>query len=245
MSWISSLSSDRPLLQSLVMSPWYSRPHTVLRVTLALVTTAFPLLAIAAAGMDLLTWIRIHRGSQYYVDHGYLGEAGWWLLLGMSGVLPTGRVLFQPQARLRWLWLPALVSLSMIVYPKFASPLPYERAGDEVHSQLSQLYDELRHTAEQGKPWHCASGPIATLSPYGRTGERLSYQRRCVTADNPMGSLLPSSAPGTIYIATSPDEQTIWLFATVLPYNVSDTVSWLRERTGEPVLLTLSLLKSP
>ena len=221
------------------------RLQRVLRITLALISTAFPLLAIAAAGMDLLTWIRIHRGSQYYVDHGYLGEAVSWVLVGMIGVLPAGRVLLQPQARLLWLWLPTLVSLSMIMYPKFASPLPYERAGDEVHSQLSQVYDEFRQAAGQGKSWRCASGPTTTLSPYGRTGERLPYQRVCVTADRPMGSLLPSSAPGTIYIATSPDEQTIWLFATVLPHNTSDTASWLRERTGEPVLLTLSLLKSP
>lgn len=245
MSWISSLSNNHSLLEFSYMSSWHIRPQRVLRVTLALVTTAFPLVAIAAGGMDLLTWIRIHRGSQYYVDDWYLGDAGWWLLLGIIGVLPTGWVFFQPQARLRWLWLPALVSLSMIAYPKFASPLPYERARDHVHSQLSQLYDELRHAAELGQPWHCASGPTTTVSPYSRAGERLSYQRVCVTADRPMGSLLASSAPGTIYIATSPGEQVVWLMATVLPYNVGDTVSWLQERTGQPVLLTFSLLVSP
>jgi hypothetical protein len=70
-------------------------------VTLALITTAFPLLAIAVGGTDLPIWIRIHRDNQYYVDHWYLGDAGWWLLMSMIGVLPTMQVACQPQARLR------------------------------------------------------------------------------------------------------------------------------------------------
>jgi hypothetical protein len=243
--WISSWASHHALLKFRGMSLWHIRPQTGLRVILALVTTVLPLVAIVVGGMDLLTWMRVHWSSQYYVDHGYLGDAGWWLLLGMIGVLPTGWVFLQPQARLRWLWLPALVSLSMIAYPKFAAPLPYERARGHVHNQLSQVYDELRHAAEQGQPWHCVSGPTTAVSPYSRAGERLSYQRVCVTADRPMGSLLASSAPGTIYTATSPGEQVVWLMATVLPYNVGDSVSWLQERTGQPVLLTFSLLTSP
>jgi hypothetical protein len=69
MSWIFSLSSHHSLLEFSHMNSWHIRPQTVLRVTLALVTTAFPLVAIAAGGMDLLTWVCIHRGSQFYVDH--------------------------------------------------------------------------------------------------------------------------------------------------------------------------------
>ena len=233
------------------MSSWHIKPQAVLRVTLALITTAFPLLAIAVGGADLLTWIRIGRDNQYYVDHWYLWDAGWWLLVGMIGVLPTVWVVCQPQARLRWLWLPVLVSLFMILYPGMikyaviASPEPHEHARHEVRHQLSELYVELKHATEQGRPWRCVSGPTTMLSPYSRAGERLAYQQVCVAADRPTESLLASSAPGTIYIVTSSSEKIVSLMATVLSQNVGDTVSWLGERTGKPVRLTFSLLEYP
>jgi hypothetical protein len=90
------------------MSSWLIRPQTllraVLRVTLALVTTAFPRLLIIAGGADLLTWIRAHSGNQYYyVEYWSLGAAGWVLLVGMISVLPTEWVLIHSEARLRWL----------------------------------------------------------------------------------------------------------------------------------------------
>ena len=71
------------------MSSWPIRPQALLRVTLAFVTTVFPLLAIAMGGMDLLTWVHIHRGNQYYyVEYWSLVHARWFLLVGMIGVLP-------------------------------------------------------------------------------------------------------------------------------------------------------------
>lgn len=53
----------------------------------------------------------------YYVEYWSLRIAGWFLLVGMIGVLPDGRVLFQRQARLRWLWIPTLASLFLFLYP--------------------------------------------------------------------------------------------------------------------------------
>jgi hypothetical protein len=69
--------------------------HPLLQVILALVTTALPLRATFEGGAELLSWNRGHRGKQYYVEYWYLGEAGWWRLICMMGVLPTGLVLFQ------------------------------------------------------------------------------------------------------------------------------------------------------
>jgi hypothetical protein len=104
------------------MSSWPIRRQALLRVTLAFVTTVFPLLAIAMGGMDLLTWVHIHRGNQYYyVEYWSLVHARWFLLVGMIGVLPPGRVLFQRQARLRWLWLSTLIPLFLIWYPNMIS----------------------------------------------------------------------------------------------------------------------------
>lgn len=54
-----------------------------------------------------------------------------------------------------------------------------------------------------------------------------------MAANRPTESLLASSAPGTIDTATSPDEQIVSLMATVLSHNVGDTVSWLRDRSGQ------------
>jgi hypothetical protein len=158
---------------------------------------------------------------------------------------PPGRVLFQRQARLRWLWLSTLIPLFLIWYPNMisyggghASANPSDTARYQVLQQLSHVAFEVRQTTEQGKPWHCTSGPTTTHSPYSRAGERLFYQRVCVAADRPTASLLASSLPGTIYIATSQDEKVVGLMATALPRNASDSVSWLRGRSGEPLVLT-------
>ena len=80
--------------------------------------------------------------------------------------------------------------------------------------------------------------PTTRLSPYSRAGERLFYQRVCVAGDYPPAPLLASSAPGTIYIATGPDEQIVWLMATVLPRDASDAVNWLRGPSEKPLVLT-------
>jgi len=115
---------------------------------------------------------------------------------------------------------------------------PNDTARYQVRQQLSHIVFEVKKATEPGKPWHCASGPTITLSPYSRAGERLFYQRVCVAADRPTESLLASSAPGTIYIGTGPDEQVVWLRATVLLHNPSDTMRWLPDRIGEPLVLT-------
>ena len=74
----------------------------------------------------------------------------------------------------------------------------------------------LTDLERSGEGW-AISEPTTTRSLHSRAGERLFYQRVCVTADHPRASLLASIAPGTIYIATSPDEQVAWAMATVLP----------------------------
>jgi len=219
---------------------WTNRLNTLLRVTLALLTSIFPLIVLASAGMIFLTWIRIYASNDYYVEHSYLGEALLWTLVGSAGVLPAGRVFFRPQASLWWLVFPILASVFVIVYPKFASPLPSDRAVHEVYNQLVHVRDEFEQVAKPGTSWPCRSGPLPTLSPYSRNGERLFYHQVCVTGKQPMDSLLSSSVPGTIYVGISPGEQTIWLFATVLPQNMSATVSWLQDPTGQPLMFVLS-----
>jgi hypothetical protein len=241
--WLSALARNHALLESSYMSSWSIRSQTVLRVTLALVTTMLPLLLIVGGGAELLRWFQVHQGNQYYyLEYWTLKDAKWFLLVGMIGMLPAGLVLFRRQARLRWLWLSLLVPLFMIWYPNMITfeggGIAHVSAHRQVRHQLARFAIELRHATEQGNPWHCTSEPTTTLSPYGRAGERLFYQRVCVAADRPRASLLASSAPGTIYIATSPDEKVAWLMATVLPQNSSETVHWLQDRNGEPLVLT-------
>lgn len=240
-----SLSANHALLESLSVRSWTNRLNTILRVTLTLLTSIFPLGVLASAAMIFLTWIRVHAGNDYYVEHFYLGEALLWMLVGLIGVLPAGWVLFRPRTSLWWLTLPVLASVFVIVYPRFAPPLPYHRAIQEVYNQLVHMHDEYQQIAKPGKPWPCSSGPMPTLSPYSQNGKRLFYHQVCVTAKQPMESLLHSSAPGTIYVGISPGEQTIWLFATVLSQNMSDTASWLQDPTGTPVMFVLSSPDTP
>lgn len=131
---------------------------------------------------------------------------------------------------------PTILSLFVLLYPG-ADPSANERAGDQVLTHLEQVVGEVRQAAEQAKLWRCASGPSTTLSPYRRARERLFYQRVCVEAQQPTASLLASSAPGMIYIATSPTEQVVWLRATVLPSPATNIVRWLRVRSRESLLL--------
>ena len=92
------------------MNSWPIRRQPFLRITLALISAGFPLSAIVVGGRELLTWIRINHGALYYVGHGYLGNSAVRELIGISGVLPAGRALFNPDAQLRSLWLPPIVS---------------------------------------------------------------------------------------------------------------------------------------
>lgn len=211
--------------------------YTLLRITLGFVTATVPLLAIVVGGADLLTGVFLPHDYEYYsVDPWSLANAGWWLLIGMMGLLPCGWVLLRSQARLQWLGLPTILSLFVLLYPG-ADPSANERAGDQVLTHLEQVAGEVRQATEQAKLWRCASGPSTTLSPYRRAGERLFYQRVCVKAQQPTASLLASSAPGMIYIATSPNEQVVWLRATVLPSPATNIVRWLRVRSRESLLL--------
>lgn len=108
------------------MSSWPIRLHPLLRVILALVTTAIPvMLAFAIEVADFLTWVTLPRGDQhYYVEYWSVGTGGFFLLMGvlLFGVLPTGRVIFCPQASLRAVWLPLLVTLFIFVYPAVPPP---------------------------------------------------------------------------------------------------------------------------
>ena len=115
---------------------------------------------------------------------------------------------------------------------------PGDTARDQVRQQLSYIAFKVKKATEPGKQWHYVSGPTTALSPYSRVGERLFYQQVCVTADRPTASLPASSAPGTIYIGTGPDEKVVWLRATVLLLTPSNTVRWLPDRRGEPLVLT-------
>ena len=249
MFWLSALSRNHALLESSYMSSWLTRPirlHPLLRVILALISIVFPLQAIATGGEEILLWIRYdHSDQYYYVEPWSLYHANWFLWMGIIGMLPAGLVIFKRQASLRWLWLSLLVLLFLIWYPttsrfdgRYSGSFSGESAEHRVFYDLRFFAGEVGQAAEQGKPWHCTSGPTTKLSPYSRAGEHLFYQRVCVAADRPAASLLASSAPGTIYIATSPDEQVVWLRATVLPRSASDTVMWLRNGRGEPLVLT-------
>ena len=66
-----------------------------------------------------------------------------------------------------------------------------------------------------------------------------------MAANRPTESLLTSSAPGTIYVATGPGEQIVSLMTPVLSHDVDDTGSWLRDRSGQPARLTFSSLEFP
>jgi hypothetical protein len=234
------------------MSSCYQRLRPLLRIILALLTAGFPLLALAVATMDLVTTIRAYLSDLYYVDHNYLADAIWWGLIGLSGLLPAGRVVFRHNARLHWLWFPICVSVFMIYYPNAVtyggtglSQVPHAIAARTVHHQLSFVYSKMKQAVESGQPTSCVSGPTASLSPYSKAGTRLSYQRICLMTDESLDSLLAASAPGTLFIITRPGDASVKLMATALNWNISPTATWLRARGGERIEFTLPSLKSP
>ena len=233
------------------MSSCYQRRRPLLRIILALLTAGFPLLALASATMDLVTTIRAYLSDLYYVDHNYSADAIWKGLIGLSGLLPAGRVAFRHNARLHWLWFPLCASVFIFVYPSVVtygtglSQVPHAIAARMVHHQLSFVYSEMKQAVESGQPTSCVSGPTAILSPYSKAGTRLSYQRICLMTDESLDSLLASSAPGTLYIVTRPRDASVKLMATALTWNISPTATWLRTRGGERVEFTLQSRKSP
>lgn len=172
-------------------------------------TATIPLLSIVVGGADLLTGVFLPREYAYYsVDPWSLANAGWWLLIGLMGLLPCGWVLLRSHARLQWLGLPAILSLGVLLYPS-ADPSADERARNQVLAHLERFAGEVRQAAQKNQPGPCISGPSGTRSPYRRARERLFYQQVCVAANQSTASLLASSAPGTIYIATGPRKEVV------------------------------------
>ena len=226
------------------MQIWPSKPSRSRRIILALLSAWFPLAAGVAAFGLLVTWMRIQQTDLYYVDYNYLGAAAWWGLVGLIGLLPAGWVLFVPTARLRWLWIPTFVMLATLYTHASRShylrlitfPIPHESAHVLARSQLNSLNLHMGFLVGQGQPLPpCISGPTAILSPYGRAGTRLFYQRVCLTTERPVDTLLASSAPGTIYVISRPGDSKIRLRATVLPADVSATTSWVKNYGGGPL----------
>lgn len=82
MYWLSALACNHALLEFSYMNSWPIRPQMLLRVTLALVTTVFPLLSFGIGGAELLLWIRYYHGTSIITSNIGLSElrggSCWW-----------------------------------------------------------------------------------------------------------------------------------------------------------------------
>jgi predicted cobalt transporter CbtA len=75
-------------------------------------------------------------------------------------------------------------------------------------------------------------------------GEALPYVVHCVpNATGPITGA-PPERPGTIVVATSPDQKQAWFTATVLPHDVGRRAAWLH-RDGQPLVIAQQLKPNP
>jgi hypothetical protein len=229
------------------MTLWYARLRRVLRTILALFSMLFPLSAMLAACAIAVSWMRSQQNDLYYVDHNYLRDVIWWGSLGLIGLLPGGRVLFHPAARLHWLWIPTVVTLATVYthaayshhHGTIFGPVAHMSAQAQVRQQLSSLYADIKGSIERGESAPCMSGPTTIASPYSRAGVRLVYQRRCLMTEEPVDRLLVSAVPGTLVIISRPGDPHVRLRATVLPADVSGSITWVKNYAGSALEFTI------
>jgi hypothetical protein len=202
-----------------------------------------------AAGIRIvITTVQARDPAMYSIRYAYLGDALVVLSAGLIGLFGCLR-LWRAGARRTWALLPLAAAFFAVFFPVFQygqQGSPLQRSYRNTALQLGSVAHQLTEAAKQNGRFNCASvsESLNVPSMFMQQGQALPYVIEGVAhATGPVAVAAPER-PGTIVVATSPDQTQAWFAATVLPDDVGRRAAWL-QRAGERLVVAQQLNPSP
>ncbi|MEX5217151.1 MAG: hypothetical protein NW701_04930 [Nitrospira sp.] len=216
----------------------------VIRRVMSCLLGIAPLLLIAAGIRIVIMVVQARDPEAYSIHYHYMGDAVLVLSAGCIGLFGCYR-LWRPDTRGTWSLVPLAAAFFAVLFPvvqygREGSPL--QRSYRSTALQLGAVAQRLSEAAKEAGQFACTSfSDHADLpSMYVRQDQVLPYVVECVpNADGPATGTAPER-PGTIVVATSPDQKQAWFAATVLPHDVGQQAAWL-QRAGERLVIAQQL----
>jgi len=204
---------------------------------------------LSGSGRVYMWWLTQQSGN-YYVAYSYLHEGVPWMLVGTAGIVGSAVILAGRSKSNRWLWLPALGLLYVILAPlqggwffhRAIHPMtgrPVEIAMDRTFWDLTRISSGLVERAKSAGVFACQDEKFDRGSPFASNGLSLDYELRCLPADYDKKSGVPFR-PGTVAMSVSADGREAWFSVTSLRSEADTSAVWLR-RHGEIVSFHRSL----
>ena len=220
----------------------------VLRRIISCLLGVAPLLLIAAGTRIVITTVQARDPAMYSVRYNYLSDALLVLSAGLIGLLGCLRLWRAGTSRM-WAVLPLAAALFAVLFPVFQygqQGSPLQRSYRSTALQLGSVASQLTEAAKENGRFSCTSlsDPLTPQSMFMQQGRALPYVIECVAdATGPVTSAAPER-PGTIVVATSPDQKQAWFAATVLPDDVGRRAAWL-QRAGKRLVIAQHLNPNP
>jgi hypothetical protein len=220
----------------------------IIRRLMACLLGLVPLLLIVAGVSTFITAVRAHDPATYSIRDDYISDAVTFSVIGLVGLFGCHR-LWRAGTRRKWALLPIAAACFAVLFPAFkhghhGSPL--QRSYRSTAMQLGSVAGQLIEKAKENGRFNCASfsDPFNPRSMFMQQGQALPYVVECVA--NATGPITgpPPERPGTIVVATSPDEKKAWFTATVLPGYVDRHAVWMTH-DGQQIIIAEELKPNP
>ena len=202
------------------------------------------LMEILAGSIRLHMWWLTQQPANYYVSYSYLQDGIPWMIVGIAGVVGSAVILSGRSKSNRWLWLPTVGLLYVILTPlqggwfvsRAIHPMhgrPVLIAMDRMFWDLTTISHGLVDRAKSAGVFTCEAEKFEAGSPFALNGLTLEYELGCLSGDFDKKTAA-SFRPGTIVMSVSSDGSQAWFRATSLPGEAGTSAVWLH-RHGEVV----------
>lgn len=202
------------------------------------------LMEILAGSIRVHMWWLTQQPGNYYVSYSYLQDGIPWMIVGIAGVVGSAVILSGRSKSNRWLWLPTIGLLYVILAPlkggwfvhRAIHPMegrPVLIAMERTFWDLSTISHELVNRAKSTGVFSCQTEKFDTGSPFASNGLTLQYELGCLPVDFDKRAPVPFR-PGTVVMSVSADGGQAWFSVTSLPSEAGTSAVWTR-RHGEIV----------
>jgi hypothetical protein len=223
-------------------------PMLVVRRVISCLLGLLPVLLIAG-GIRIFTMaVQARDPAMYSIRDNYIGDALLFSSIGLVGLFGCHR-LWQAGTRRTWALVPIATVFFAVLFPLFQyghHGTLLDRSYRSTTLHLGSVAHQLMEAAKENGRFVCASfsDPFNSKSMFFQQGQALPYVVQCVANATGPATGAPPERPGTIVVATSPDQKQAWFTATVLPIKISRRATWL-ERDGQPLVIAMELKPNP